>query len=161
MVSAFQLWTVSLCIQCYYHVAYLAAAMHQQYQRTYVFQLHNLSQFRHPSILQVEKILKMSTSQWTSQLGRMSSSPFLFAPRKMTLLSSWRTSFFILRSDMKLSTMVLPICKMAQSRFSLKIMTVSVVPIHNSSPSTLQTTPISIDLSVNTWSACNTGIYCT
>ena len=32
---------------------------------------------------------------------------------------------------------------------------------HNSSPSTLQTLPISIDLSVNTWSACNTGVYCT
>ena len=28
-------------------------------------------------------------------------------------------------------------------------------------PSTLQTLPISIDLSVNTWSACNTGVYCT
>ena len=31
----------------------------------------------------------------------------------------------------------------------------------SSNTSTLQTLPISIDLSVYTWSACNTDIYCT
>ena len=160
MVSANQFWTVSLCIRCYYHAVCLAAAMNQQYKPKYSNCITLASSDIHLSILQVVKILQIPTSHWTSQLERMSPAPFLFAQRMMSLLSFWRTSLLILTSDMKLSIRVLAI--MAQSRFLLKITTVSVVPIHNSYQAHSRLTlPISIDLSMNTWSVYTTGVYCT